>query len=253
MEGDLSRTLGGELRIASVCRPIAAPARSEELELFDSPDEVAHALPGGLADLRRVNRWLGGAWLTLRGLEALTRDVPPGRELRILDVGTGGGDLPERMARWARRRALRPRVVGLDSSPEILALARASADVELELGDARSLPFPDGSFDVVTCSLLLHHLPPDDAVLALREMRRVARLGVIVNDLVRTWFGLAGAWILSRAFTRNPLTRHDAPLSVRRAYTVRELHQLAERAGLGRVRFERALGYRVAMIAGEPA
>jgi ubiquinone/menaquinone biosynthesis C-methylase UbiE len=111
------------------------------------------------------------------------------------------------------------------------------------------LPFASGSFDVAICSLLLHHLSPADAVTTLAEMRRVARRGLIVNDLMRTWFGYLGAVALSRAFTTNPLTRHDAPLSVQRAYTTEEMAQLAREAGLGAVTFFKSLGYRTAMIA----
>ena len=80
-------------------------------------------------------------------------------------------------------------------------------------------------------------------------MRRVARRGVIVNDLVRGWFGYLGAWLLTRVLSDNPLTRHDGPLSVRRAYTPVEMARLAERAGLGPVVFSGLLGYRVTMTA----
>lgn len=228
---------------------LPAPGRVDVPERLDAPGEDAAPLAGSLADLRRVNRWLGGVRLTLRGLAALTEDLPPGAPLRVLDVGTGAGDVPEAIAAWARRRGLRPRIVATDASSDILALARPSPDVELAVADARSLPFPDRAFDVTACSLLLHHLGPEDAVLALREMRRVARLGLVVNDLVRSWVGYVGAWALSRAFTRNQITRHDAPLSVRRAYTRAEMGDLAARAGLGPVEFAGFLGYRVAMIA----
>ena len=82
------------------------------------------------------------------------------------------------------------------------------------------------------------------------QLRRVARMGVIVNDLVRSWHGYVGAWLVGHLLTRNPLTRHDGPLSVRRAYTRAEMEQLARDAGLGPVRFAGFLGYRVAMVAG---
>ncbi len=118
------------------------------------------------------------------------------------------------------------------------------------LADGRSLPLPDGSVDIAMCSLVLHHLRPADAVAMLREMRRVARRGVIVNDLVRNWLGYIGAVLFGQFCTRNPLTRNDGPLSVRRAYTRREMAVLAKRAGLGPVRFRGFLGYRVAMTAG---
>jgi ubiquinone/menaquinone biosynthesis C-methylase UbiE len=225
--------------------------------------------------------------LTVHGLERLTRDLGPGAELSIVDVATGGADIPRALLGWAARRGLRARVVATDISLEMLDIAakyappgihappgvqpvsqtdaeagtaaitgmaaaprmNAPPGIHLVAADARALPFADGSVDVAICSLVLHHLRPDDAVAMLREMRRVARLGIVVNDLDRNWLGFAGAWLAGRLLTRNPLTRHDGPLSFRRAYTRREMTALAKRAGLGPVRFEGFLGYRQAMTA----
>lgn len=225
------------------------PDRRDELELLDLPGHEPHLLAENLADVRRVNRWLGGCRLTIQALDSLTDSFRSGRKLDVLDVGTGAADVPGAIVAWAERRGLGASVLATDCSPEILAIAASgSPAVELALADARSLPFADRSFDVAACSLLLHHLSPKDAVAALREMGRVARVGVVVNDLVRGWVGYTGAWLLARVFSHNPLTRHDAPLSVLRAYTRSELAALAAEAGLERLTFG-FLGYRVAIAA----
>jgi SAM-dependent methyltransferase len=227
------------------------PARAHEEEWMDFPGQDLALLAECLDDLRRLNRWSGGLYLTICALRHLTRELAPGAELKIIDVATGGADFPRAMAAWARRRKLQARVLATDLNPKILALAARNVlpDVEFAVADARRLPFADGSFDVATCSLVLHHLEPDDAVRVLGEMRRVARRGVIVNDLVRSWVGYLGALVVPRAMSKNPLFRHDAPLSVRRAYTKGEMAALAGRAGLGPVRFRGFPGYRVAMTA----
>jgi ubiquinone/menaquinone biosynthesis C-methylase UbiE len=93
------------------------------------------------------------------------------------------------------------------------------------------LPFPDRSVDLVTCSLALHHLGPEEAVAALRELGRVTRQSLIVSDLARGRLAYLGARLLAIPF-RNPLTRHDAAVSVLRAYTCAELDALARAAGL---------------------
>ena len=227
------------------------PARAHEEEWMDFPDQDLALLAECLDDLRRLNRWSGGLSLTIRALRHLTRELAPGAELKIIDVATGGADFPRAMAAWARCRKLQARVLATDLNSKILALAAYNAppDVEFAVADARRLPFADGSFDVATCSLVLHHLEPDDAVRVLGEMRRVARRGVIVNDLVRSWVGYLGALVVPRAMSKNPLFRHDAPLSVRRAYTKGEMAALAARAGLGPVRFRGLPGYRLTMTA----
>jgi ubiquinone/menaquinone biosynthesis C-methylase UbiE len=94
------------------------------------------------------------------------------------------------------------------------------------------VPLSDRSCDIVLCSLSLHHFAPPDAIRVLREMDRLSRVGFIVNDIRRCLAGYAAAWGASRLATRNQLTRHDMPLSVRRAYTPQELRELLRAAGL---------------------
>jgi SAM-dependent methyltransferase len=207
--------------------------RSDASERLDGPLLDAAVLRGNLRDLERVNRWLGGTALSRRAIERLAGDRSA---VEVLDVGTGAADIP--IALLGEDGPVQ-RVVGLDSRPEILeqAVARRpelarTPGLTLQLGDGRSLPFADDAFDIVHASLVIHHLPPDDVVALLAEMRRVARLGVVVNDLLRGRLGHTGAWLLARLATGNEYTRHDAPLSVRRAYTLPELEALLAGAGM---------------------
>ena len=154
----------------------------------------------------------------------------------MLDLATGCADIPLAIARWADRRGLPLTIIASDADPSILALAAQQIaghpDITLARYDARAVPLPDKSFDIVLCSLSLHHFSPDDAVQVLREMNRLARIGFILNDLRRGRLGYAAAWLAARLTTRNRLTRNDAPLSVRRAYTPAELAELLRRAGI---------------------
>ena len=225
------------------------PARAHEVEWMDLPGQDPALVDECLDDLRRLNRFTGGISLTILALAHLTRGLAPGASIEILDVATGGGDFPRAMAAWARRRGLRARILATDLNPEILDWAATGAPpgIEFAVADARCLPFDDVAFDVATCSLFLHHLEPAAAAATLKEMRRVARRGVIVNDLVRSWVGYLGGLVVPRMMSRNPLFRHDAPLSVLRAYTKEDLAALADQAGLGPVRLRGLPGYRVTM------
>jgi ubiquinone/menaquinone biosynthesis C-methylase UbiE len=223
-------------------------------ELLDGPLDDRTALVGNLRDLARFNRRLGGAQLTAAALDALAPGTAP---IAVLDVGTGGADIPLALIQRGRSAGRLVRVTGIDNRPEVLAAAAivdpritATGELALHVGDARSLPYPEGAFDVVHASLLLHHLDPGAARAVLTEMGRVARLGVVVNDLVRGRLAWLGAWLLSHTTTRNRFTRYDAPLSVRRAYTVAEMTALLATAGL-RVerRFDGVVGHRVALAA----
>jgi ubiquinone/menaquinone biosynthesis C-methylase UbiE len=205
-------------------------------ELLDGPLDDLDAVAGNLRDLRRANRLLGGARLSRLAVERLAVGDGP---LALLDVGTGGADIPIALLANATRRGRSLVVTAVDSRPEVLEAARRArpsidriAGLELAVADGRCLPYPDGSFDVAHSSMVAHHLDAADVVLHLREMARVARTGVVLNDLVRGRLYWSVAWVLSHAATRNRLTRRDAPLSVARAYSRGELRRLIADAGL---------------------
>jgi SAM-dependent methyltransferase len=209
------------------------------VELLDGPLDDHRALVGNLRDLARINRITGGARLSGAAIDGL-RSL--GHVGRILDVGTGGADIPVALVRWARRSGRGLRVTATDSRPEVLAAALvaqpgldAIAEVELAVADGRALPYPDAAFDVAHASLVVHHLDRDSAVVFLRELRRVASVGIVVNDLVRSRAAWVGGWLLVHAVATSRFTRHDGPISVRRAYTRAELDDLVAAAGLERV------------------
>lgn len=223
--------------------------RSGEQEWMDLPNRNPRELAEMFKDLRRVNRWLGGRRMTVRGLEQLIRDRNPSEHIMILDVASGSVDIPRVMSQWASRRNVS--IVATDINSQVLNMAQDAASpdpVQLVAADALGLPFANDTFDVAACSFFLHHLDPDDVVTALREMRRVSREGVLINDMLRGWTSYVGAWAFSRAFTRNRISRHDAPLSARRSYTRAELIELAARAGLEPLAFYGFFGYRMMMV-----
>lgn len=210
-------------------------ARTNDVEILDHVGDRADtdALTDNLRDIRRANRWLGGTRAVLSALAPLLPPTDDGQPISILDVATGSADIPVALADWAERRGLNIRIVATDFQPEVLAVARASerpGRIIVERADALDLPYPDRAFDVVTLSLALHHFEPEDALRVLREMGRVGRRTLIVSDLERSRLGLAGAWLFGRLLTTNPMTRNDAPLSVRRAYTRPEALALAHAA-----------------------
>ena len=210
--------------------------RTEAAELLDQTGHDAAELAANLRDIRIVNRFAGGTATVLRHLPALTGRVPRGRPVEILDLATGSGDIPLALVRWAARNGRPLRLTVSDLSVEILAEARRTLadvpDVTFTVCDARDVPMPVRSFDVVLCSLSLHHFAPDDAVRVLHEMERLSRTGFILNDIRRDVVGYVAAWMASRVATRNQLTRHDMPLSVLRAYTPDELRELLREAGI---------------------
>jgi ubiquinone/menaquinone biosynthesis C-methylase UbiE len=143
------------------------------------------------------------------------------RELALLEVASGSGDLPLAAQRRLAANGIQLRVTLLDRMVSHLNGNAAHA----VCGEALRLPFRDEAFDIVSCSLFAHHLEPDELRSFVREGLRVCRRAVLINDLIRSRLHL---WLVYSALPlfRSRLTRHDAPVSVRRAYTVDEMHQL---------------------------
>lgn len=204
----------------------------DALEWLDRPVPPAER-EATLGEIARLNAWFGGDWLTWRAIDRLAARVPAEEPILVIDVGGGRGDFARRLRAWARRRRRVVRVVVVDRDPA------GFADVARVCADVAALPFREGVAHVAAASLTLHHLKPEAVVRCLEEMRAAARLGIVVNDLLRTGLALALVWLATRLVTRHPFTRDDGPLSVRRAYAPAELRALAEKAGVRRLEIRR--------------
>lgn len=223
-------------------------ARSLEPELLDAPLQDPAELEHSLRQVAQVNRWLGGGRALRRHLDPLVRG---GRPVHVLDVGTGNGGTLRELGTWAARRGARWSAVGVELSPQSAGLAWRSG-TRTVLGDALRLPFTADAFDAALCTLTLHHFADEHAIALLREMARVSRGPVLVNDLERTRLNYWGARLLAATLWRgNRLTRHDGPVSVLRSFTAAELLELGRRAGLSGASVRRHFPWRI-VLEGRP-
>jgi len=191
-----------------------------------------------LRDLRRTNRLLGAYAATDSVLDPLLRRHD---HLRVLDVGCGSGDHLVHIARRGAQLGCALELIGVDANPVTVGHARAHLDAQLspslrswvrvEIEDAFNLP-SDDSVDIVHAALVLHHFHGEAAVRLLAEMQRIARHGILVNDLHRHLLAYVGIWVLSRGLRMAPMVQHDGPMSVRRGFRRHDLEILAREAGL---------------------
>lgn len=218
---------------------------------MDDPAVDRRELGRSLDDLRQVSRWLGGRRTAVRSVLELAREVEE-RPVTVLDLGTGGADVPLALSAAARATALEMRITATDLHPATLEFAgRQTAHdpaIEVRRADATALAFADGHFHIAMCNTTLHHFDDDTAARVLREMARVASAGVVVTDLERSIPALIGVHLLAATVWRDhPITKHDGPASVRAAFTRRELEQLARRAGMPEARVRRTPIFRLAL------
>ncbi len=200
-------------------------------ELMDRPQPISTELEKDLLNLRQLNRFFGSHALTRRFLQ---RWIRPGETLRVLDLATASGDIPRLVVDYARARGAIVGVDAVEQQESTLSIARAlSADypeINYQQGDVLDWE-SDEPYDIVLCSLALHHFSEEDAVRLLQRCREFSRRCVLVSDLERGPFATVGVYLLTAAIFRAPMTQHDARTSAERAFSFRELRALAVRAG----------------------
>jgi 2-polyprenyl-3-methyl-5-hydroxy-6-metoxy-1,4-benzoquinol methylase len=232
-------------------RGMLTPKRIYIEEMLDAGVGTDDDVSENLADLRFINRRLGGAGVVLGALEKGVAGEKP-VSLSLLDIGTGSADIPNQVCRRWASRGIDSHIVALDLSSRNLRIARTRLGIEraIELvqADALSLPFAPKSFDFVTASLFLHHFTESEISRLLEGFTRIARKSVIVNDLARSFVPYYFFRLFGRLFTRSFLTRNDGAISVLRGFTAAELRELASQVCPGSFVVNSVFPYRLLMI-----
>lgn len=221
--------------------PTSLRDRNRQPEVMDQPGLDLREHREALEALRRVNLVSAGVsalWPLVRDFCLDRRARGDKTPVRLLDVATGGGDLPIRLWKKARRAGLALEVAGCDRSPLAIDLARelaqrSGADVTFFTQDAIAQPLP-GGYNILTSSLFLHHLDEPEALAFLRSLGKAGEL-VVVDDLRRGALGWAMAYLGLRLLSRSKVAHDDGPISVEGAFTPEEARALAVEAGWGEV------------------
>ena len=203
-------------------------------EIMDRPQPISDDLRLDLGNIEILNR-LFGSYELIRHF--LSRWIARDDSVSVLDLGTGSGDIPRRIVDWSREQKAAVRVHAIDFQPSTLSIAKAKSTLypEITYEAADMLNFtPAEPFDIVICSLVLHHFAFPDAVSLLQRIRSFACRGVVVADLERTDFGIVGIYLLTSMLIRHPMNKFDARLSIHRAFSFRELAAAAVAAGWSR-------------------
>ncbi len=219
---------------------------------MDVPRADPAVLKQDLRNLRIINSLFGGIRaVRMHAIRFLCR-IGDDRVIRVLDLATGSADHPIALVKVARRLGKRIHITGVDCNPVTLSIARerteAIPEITIDEANLLSLQYPPKSFDIVLCSLALHHFSEDNAVGVLRMMNSLSRVGLIVNDLHRSWPAAWAAWIYTHMTTRNPMTLNDSYVSVLRAFTPPELTRMARKAAIPKARIYSHPMFRLVLV-----
>jgi 2-polyprenyl-3-methyl-5-hydroxy-6-metoxy-1,4-benzoquinol methylase len=206
-------------------------------------------LKDALNRIASINRLLGGNRVTLEGVKQLLQHIPDNREVSITDVGCGNGDMLRMLADYGRRRQQPFKLLGIDANPFTLqyaaSLSKDYPDIGYECMDVLSAPFAELRYDIVLCTLTLHHFNEQQMMHLLRIFQQRAGVGAVINDLHRSSVAYRLFQLICRIFRLNEMSRKDGLVSILRGFKKEELQELATRLHIDhyRLRWKWAFRY----------
>lgn len=207
--------------------------RSEQKELMDDFNCSGEELKQTLKELKTINRWLGGNYVTTTGIAQVFKRYPQDSYI-IADIGCGGGDMIRVMKDWSRSVKKHVNFIGIDANRNIIDLAAVRLadlpEVNWRVQNVFEAEFSEEKVDITTCTLFTHHFTDSELVQLLRSLREKSRLGIIINDLHRHRIAYHSIQWLTRIFSKSKMVQHDASLSVLRSFSRSDWKRILESA-----------------------
>ncbi len=171
-----------------------------------------------LEELNIINKYLGGISTTKSALHYFIQSKK--EELKVIDIGSGSSD------NLLAAKSKYPNLQILSIDKNLRALSSSKNQTKKLNSDAFKLPFKNNSCDIVHAALFLHHFSEEQIQILLKEFLRIAKKGIIINDLQRSYLALSGIKILTIFFSKSEMVKNDAPLSVKRGFIKQEILKL---------------------------
>jgi len=211
--------------------------RSTRVEMMDDLNYSGPVMNQTLRELDVINRWLGGNAVTMDGLKTLLKKHKGSSPISIADLGCGRGGMLKIISKWSRKNTVAMDLVGIDANPYIVALAQDSLPADqhhIRFQDINifSAAFQSQRFDIVIGTLFYHHFTEEQLVSLFVQLKNQASIGFIINDIHRHPLAFHSIRLLTLLFSRSPMVKYDAPLSVLRAFKRAELESILRQAGI---------------------
>jgi SAM-dependent methyltransferase len=209
--------------------------RSTQSELMDTEPVPFEEFHQCLRELEIINVCSLAYRPTMRWLRGMLAQATPGEVVSILDIGSGGGDMLRRIAKWLRGRKLEALLTGVDLNPWSKRSAEQSRPMEMKIAYETSDIFAfDQSrrADFIICSNFTHHLSDSELVRFIQWLETHAERGWFINDLHRHPVPYYFIKIFFGLLPLNRLTSNDGPISISRAFTAADWRRLLSDAGV---------------------
>ncbi len=206
--------------------------RSEQEEIMDNLSDNSPSLHRALKELDIINKWLGGNSITLNEVfKTLLNDSQ--KTHKIADLGCGSGEILLRIAKWARKHDIKVELIGIDANPNVIQHAQKHCsgypEIQFFAENILEKEFQSRQFDLLLCTLFLHHFKENQLVLLLTQFHRQAGK-VVINDLHRHWFAYYSIKWLTAIFSRSTMVQNDACLSVWRSFKKADWQRILQKA-----------------------
>lgn len=206
--------------------------RTSEPEIMDDFHMEGDTLRLTLDEIAKINRLLGGNRITVQGIQQLLQSIPIDKHVSIVDLGCGNGDMLRTIADYGRKTGRKLTLTGIDANRFTIAHAitlSAGYDINYRVQDIFSNEFARTSYDIVLCTLTLHHFGDEEMLALLGLLQRNARIGIVINDLHRSRMAYYLFGLFSFVWRLGPMAKEDGRISILRGFRKKELMAMSEK------------------------
>ncbi len=201
--------------------------RTDESEIMDDFELKGAELETTLSDLDNINKWLGGNKITLQGIKILLKDHPKSETVHIADIGCGNGSILREIAKWGRKENYTLELTGIDANPYAIEIAEKLSyyypEIKFYPVDILGDEFEKMKFDILLCTLTLHHFKDSEIEELVKLFIRQSKLGIVINDLQRSGIAYRLFQAFCAVFIRNEIARKDGLTSILRGFKRKDL------------------------------
>lgn len=209
---------------------ISTKYRTDKEELMDDFSIGGDLLRDTLDKLESINRWLGGNKVTLNGLQTILKNHPKDKQITIVDIGCGHGDILRDVAKFGRKHQYKFQLIGIDANSTAIdyatELSKNYPELTFETQDIFSDEFKNSQFDIVLATLFLHHFKEEPLVSFLKNTLHQTKIGIVINDLHRHKLAYYLFMVLS-IFIKNKMIIEDGLTSVLRGFKRKDIENIS--------------------------
>ena len=211
-------------------------SRTSNPEIMDDFNMEGDELKDALDKISKITRMLGGNKLTLDGVKQLLKNNDKSNEITIVDVGCGNGDMLRNLANYGEKTNIKLKLIGIDANNFTINYATQLSsnykNIEYRCQDIFDKSFSDLKYDIVLCTLTLHHFNKEEIINLLKVFNDNSSIGIVINDLQRSSIAYRLFQLLCAVFRLNTMTREDGLTSILRGFKKQELIDFSEKLNL---------------------